>query len=187
MNRQKDLDECRRNFMEATGRVIAKKRKRKNITQEELGEALNVSGTTIGRYEKGTIDIPSSSLPLIGGVCDFHMRDYVYEWEDINVENMIREALKTKTDTPDETEIDYIVQACTSKEEEEILSLGLSAKYVTDIVYRNELYTIMIEHHIDNKLDEQARNRILNYYLKICELKRKSEQGDLTGSEEENK
>lgn len=167
MNRQKEINECRKHFQKATGKIIKKRRKQKNITQKKLGEVLCVSDTTIGRYEKGTIDIPASSLPIISGFCDFPMRDYLLSWEEISVESMIRDALKVQTDSPDEKEIEYIVKECTEEEANEILSLGLSIDYIIDVQYKNELLTVMLEHHITKKQNKDAHERIKKYYEMI--------------------
>lgn len=43
------------------GRGIAVARKRRSMTQEELGEAVGVHHTTISRYEAGTV-VPSWSV-----------------------------------------------------------------------------------------------------------------------------
>lgn len=50
MSDSKSIKECRKKFREATGTVIKRKRKQKNITQKELGEALEVTDSTVGRY-----------------------------------------------------------------------------------------------------------------------------------------
>ena len=83
-------DTTRQLFLQATGKVILPKRKKRNITHEELGNKIGVSATTIGRYEKGELDIPSSNLSLISKYCDFKLREYLKEWESADLESFIR-------------------------------------------------------------------------------------------------
>lgn len=70
-------DEIRKTFLEQVGSVIKKKRLQKNISLEQLGVFLDVSTSTISRYETGNTEIPVSSLPLISGYCGFPVRDYL--------------------------------------------------------------------------------------------------------------
>lgn len=163
-DKQKKLNESREHFKVATGKVIENKRKKKNITQKALGDALCVSEATVSRYEKGKIDIPASSLPIISGVCDFPMKDYLLGWKGISLESMIREALKAKTDNPDEEMVEYIAHNCTDKEADEILNLGLAVDYIVDASFKNQILTVMIEHHISHKQDEATKKRIYEYY-----------------------
>lgn len=168
MNEYKQkMDEQKKSFLKATGRVISKKRKRRNITQEELGKAINVSGSTIGRYEKGKIEIPASVLPLISGICDFPMRDYLMEWERINIKTLVEEAIALKTNMPEEKEIQFIVDQCTPEEADRIKDIGLCMAYSIDKVYQAELLTFMLEYHIKHKEDADTRKRITAYYEKI--------------------
>lgn len=78
------------------------KTKKHHITQNGLGNKIGVSATTIGRYEKGEVDIPSSNLPLISKYCDFKLREYLKEWESADLESFIKESL-----TIDTIETDY--------------------------------------------------------------------------------
>lgn len=162
-----NADECRKHFLEATGRVIARKRKHKNITQKELGEVVKVDGTTIGRYEKGIIEIPSSSLPLISGACDFSMRDYLAEWEDVKVEELVREALTTEKKEPDEDAVQYVVDTCTEQEYDRIRDIGIYILDEEDPDFKKEVLQFTIEYHIKNKQEEEMRKRLLAYYERI--------------------
>lgn len=56
-----------------------------------LRNEIDVSGTTVGRYEKGFIGISVSALPIASDVYDFSLRDYLIEWE--NVKSSVRDAL----------------------------------------------------------------------------------------------
>lgn len=69
---------------------MAAKRKKKNISQEILGEYLGVTVSTISRYENGQIEIPVSSLPLICKVCEIDMVDLFKPDEDSPVYKCLR-------------------------------------------------------------------------------------------------
>ena len=174
------VKDCRKQFLEATGKVIAKNRKRKNITQEELGKVLDVSGTTIGRYEKGTIEIPASALPIASDVCEFPLREYLLEWENISVESTIRDALSGKQIKPEDDEIKYIAEHCTQAEADEILSIGMCTKMISDVEYKSDLLTVMIEHHITHKKEVEMYKRMMFYYEKLTgkQLQRRSDISD---------
>lgn len=58
------------------GAVIREKRKKANVSQEELADFLNVTKATISRYESGTIEIPATSLILISSYCNFEFEEY---------------------------------------------------------------------------------------------------------------
>ncbi len=50
------------------GEGIQKARKRKNVSQEELGNQLGIDKSTISRYEDGSIEIPASILPITADI-----------------------------------------------------------------------------------------------------------------------
>ena len=65
-------DEARKTI----GQVIRIKRRRKNISQEKLAEAIGITKSSISRYEKGLMEIPASILPLICEECKFPFSDF---------------------------------------------------------------------------------------------------------------
>lgn len=147
--------------------MIARKRKQKNISQKELGEIIEVGGTTIGRYEKGTIEIPSSSLPLISGACGFSMRDYLAEWEDVKVEELVRDALTTDMQESREEMVQYLVETCTEQEYDRIRDIGIYVSEEEDPDFKKEVLQFTIEYHIKNKQEEEMRKRLLAYYERL--------------------
>ncbi len=50
------------------GEGIQKARKKKNVSQEELGNQLGIDKSTISRYEDGSIEIPASILPITADI-----------------------------------------------------------------------------------------------------------------------
>lgn len=165
--KDEEVRACRKQFLKATGKVISKNRKKKNITQEELGRLLDVSGTTVGRYEKGTIEIPVSSLPIVSKVCDFPLYDYLIEWGNVSVESTVRKALSGKRIEPDDTEIKYIVDNCTKEEADEILVVGLWIEMSPIEEYKTGMLEDMIERHITHKREEEMYKRMMSYYKKL--------------------
>lgn len=74
-------DEKRKLYRKQFGSVIKKKRVRKNITQQELAEEIGVTRTTVGRYEKGDLEMPASILPVISELCSFQFSDYMADFD----------------------------------------------------------------------------------------------------------
>lgn len=91
IERKRSLQES---FLKHIGSVIASKRKLKNLSQGELGDFLDVSVSTISRYENGAMEIPVSSLPLICEKCDFHIREYLVGFESESLKQLIRKCLE---------------------------------------------------------------------------------------------
>lgn len=72
----------RKNTLKKIGNVINAMRERAGISQEELAKYLNVNQSTVNRYEKGTREIPTSTLPLISGNCNFHPMLYFVDFQN---------------------------------------------------------------------------------------------------------
>lgn len=65
------------------GKIIRIKRRRKNISQKELAEAIGVTKSSISRYEKALMEIPASVLPLICEKCEFPFSEF-FKSTDVN-------------------------------------------------------------------------------------------------------
>ncbi|MBQ8041442.1 MAG: hypothetical protein IJ274_16510 [Lachnospiraceae bacterium] len=50
-----------------------------------------MTGATISRYEKGELEIPASSLPLISAFCRFKFSDYMGEKDIFHVLELLTE------------------------------------------------------------------------------------------------
>lgn len=73
------------------GHLIKKNRKRKNISQTELGEHLGVDHSTISRYESGKIDTTIGTLKNISNYCGFEPTEYVKAfYTDESVQKALR-------------------------------------------------------------------------------------------------
>ncbi len=72
-----DKQQIRSEFLIDIGKTVKKRRARKNISQAELAEYLEVERSTISRYETGVTDMPVSNLPLISAYCKFPISDFL--------------------------------------------------------------------------------------------------------------
>ena len=86
--------EIQKDFLLSLGGVIKKKREKKNITQHELSDFLEVSKSTVSRYESGQTDMPVSTLPLISYYCGFALNDYFYDEKVMIATDNLFEMLK---------------------------------------------------------------------------------------------
>lgn len=60
------------------GKFIAKKRKQKNMTQEQLANCLNVHVTTVSKWERAICSPDISLLPLLTKVLGVTIDDLIY-------------------------------------------------------------------------------------------------------------
>lgn len=164
-------DTTRQLFLQATGKVISSKRKKHNITQKELGNKIGVSATTVGRYEKGELDIPSSNLPLISKYCDFKLREYLKEWEATDLESFIKESLTIDTIEPDYEIIQEYINSCTKEELSDLEEISYCVSVIKNDVYKQNISDLVIEYHFNNINQEQYK-RLMSYYEKLCQLKK---------------
>uniref|UniRef100_UPI004057C6EB helix-turn-helix domain-containing protein n=1 Tax=Acetatifactor sp. TaxID=1872090 RepID=UPI004057C6EB len=98
-------EQIKKDFLVSIGSVIKKKREKKNISQQELGEYLNVSKSTISRYESGSFDMPATTLPLISSYCDFPLSDYVYDEKVKTATRNFEMLLRNTIDDEEATEL----------------------------------------------------------------------------------
>ena len=74
---KEDINTIKSSFLTSIGSIIRKNRLKKNISQEELSNFIDVNQGTLSRYEQGTQDINASLLPVISVYCDFPMKEYI--------------------------------------------------------------------------------------------------------------
>ncbi|OAZ72403.1 hypothetical protein SRCM100623_00942 [Acetobacter pasteurianus] len=66
-------------------------RKHKGLSQEQLGNILNVAHTTIGRWEKGTVPLTTADLERLAATYGISVRQLLMPPEDAkSVENLER-------------------------------------------------------------------------------------------------
>lgn len=72
-----------REFFVELGARIAQLRKRRNVTQVQLAEALNVSQQTFQSYEVGRRRIPVSALPVVAHTLSVSLEELFGEGEPV--------------------------------------------------------------------------------------------------------
>ena len=88
------IEELRKIYREQYGKVIKKKRKKRNCSQEELAKILDVTGATISRYENGTQEMSASTLPVLCSIFDFDFADYMEEFNIHSVSERLCNAVR---------------------------------------------------------------------------------------------
>lgn len=162
-------NELKQDFLKSTGNVIYKKRRYKNITQEELGKALGVSASTISRYEKGTLDIPISNLPLISNYCDFRLRDYLIEWESIDIESFIKDALTYEDIVPDQSIINEFIDSCDDGELLDVKEIKQCVDNLQSDLYKHKLADAFVKEHMKTITNSRYR-RLVSYYYELQKI-----------------
>ena len=162
-------NELKQDFLKSTGNVIYKKRRYKNITQEELGKALGVSASTISRYEKGTLDIPISNLPLISNYCDFRLRDYLIEWESIDIESFIKDALTYEDIVPDKSIINEFIDSCDDGELLDVKEIKQCVDNLQSDLYKHKLADAFVKEHMKTITNSRYR-RLVSYYYELQKI-----------------
>ncbi len=69
-------------FEKHVGKVMAKWRKRRSLTQDNIGSNLGVSGRTVGKYENCKIPIRASVMAAVSQICEFDMIEYILTDEE---------------------------------------------------------------------------------------------------------
>lgn len=85
---ENELSEKRQKYRVAFGNTVKKMRKRRSLIQQKLASLLNVEGATVSRYESGTIDIPSSLLPIVSEVCGSSFDEYGKNIVDFSLDTL---------------------------------------------------------------------------------------------------
>lgn len=165
-------EDIRKAFLTSTGSLIARKRKHKNITQGELGKELDVSASTISKYEHGSMEIPLSSLPLISSYCSFPMREYVTEWENFDVFKFVTELLTAKNTFPDKYIINEYIESCSENDIQDLKLLGQVMDVITNEQIKEVISELIIKIHIkqikDDNKDVNKFKRLLAYCKYVC-------------------
>lgn len=162
-------NELKQGFLKSTGNVICRKRRHKNITQEELGKELGVSASTISRYEKGILDMPVSNLPLISNYCDFKMRDYLIEWEAIDVKSYAKKALTCDNITPDQEIIEEFVNSFSERDLADFEEICRCIDVLQNNTYQQVIIDTIIKKHMES-LDDSEYVRLMAYYRGFQEI-----------------
>lgn len=155
--------------LKEVGNTLKNAREERSMTMAQMSEKMKVDRTTIGRYEKGLLDIPLSKLFMYADVCDSNARiDLTKKTNGINELMAIlrREISKIPESEVEESEfpgiileddtIDYIILYAAMVRSSKISKKTLSA-FARDI-------TAMVQ--TDNKMTPEELNRRLTAYAK---------------------
>lgn len=180
----------RQKFLEETGHFIARKRKYIGLNQSDLGSYMDVTGTTVSRYETGEIDMPVSNLAVISSVCGFPMYEDATAWNNLELKDIFKKSLEllrvgkryhterlgdiTFSDIksifskiapePDNQELNIMVNSCTEETAESVIRVGTTLITLKDENLKKELCVAFIENHIRNAPDEHFKQRMKQYY-----------------------
>lgn len=153
------------NVSKRIGSIIKTKRKRKNISQTELGEYLGLSHATISRYESGKIPITIDSMEQIATYCDFRPMDYMnafYSEDDVRLS--LRRIISCKKTTQKNQFIpgeDKLLKDIP----EELKPVIISGSNLMDYIIKDEsaelVQNIIIETVTKN--NESLKRRLLKY------------------------
>jgi len=160
------------------GSVIRRKRKKKNISQEELATAVRVTKSTISRYEHGKIDIPLSQLTKISQKCEFPVRDYV---SSVDSEDAIDGLLRFDLDDPGEKLLSdeykkYLYNPKNAKKLERVCKgyeVDLYINECADYSLDPKLQNILVERVIKDIHDTALSKRLRAYYEEYFKAKHK--------------
>jgi len=166
-------EELRKEFLISTGKTIAEKRKKKNISQKELGEALGHSISTISRYEKGSLDMPISNLPLICNFCGFHLKDYLKGWEKDDLNKAVTTVLSYKHLKPEQAVVKEYIRSCTDEELDDLLEINYCLSSLKDDRYKERISNTVIDTHMRKIKDKEKQfERLYEYYVLLREMGR---------------
>ena len=117
------------------GNFLKRLRKEKGITQEQMAEALNVSGRTVSRWENG------SNMPDISLLVD------IAEFYDVSIPEIIRGERKSEIMNKEEKELDRSMSEYETTEKEIIFKemrlqsiMGLCALILFFVLHETEAY-----------------------------------------------
>lgn len=163
--------------LKEVGKTLKNARDERSMTQEHMGEKLEVSHTTVGRYEKGELDMPLSTLFKYADVCDANARiDLTKKTNGIEELISLLETELGKSSAPSrktlprlkvsESVIDYIHQYGQLKDDPRISKKTLKS-------LKNDIMEIVIE---ENKVDKDAMIRRLLVYASALAKTKKNEE-----------
>ncbi|MBQ7431374.1 helix-turn-helix transcriptional regulator [Butyrivibrio sp.] len=71
-------------FLKHVGEIIRHKRKKAGVTPKTLSKDLDISQSTLSRYENGNTEIGVTMMEKIGKYLKFPMRGYTDTYDDSN-------------------------------------------------------------------------------------------------------
>lgn len=80
-------------FLKKLGSKLKEKRKKRNISQEEIADCLGIDQSTISKYESGERDMQISMLPLYSVYCKFPIHELFDKDESQEMIDALQEAV----------------------------------------------------------------------------------------------
>lgn len=155
---------------EHIGSVIKFKRAKEGLSQDELAAKLNITKSTISRYENGIIDIPLSKLQTISEICSFPVRDYIAPVEsEISIDAIFR---FNKSD-PEQKKLsddykEYLFKPGNESELERVCKgYEIMMDYSISGSDTSQLKDLIVENAINSIKSKDIANRLMEYINKI--------------------
>ena len=156
--------------LKEVGKALKNARDERSMTQELMGKKLDVTHTTVGRYEKGELDMPLSTLFKYADVCDLNARiDLTKKTNGIEelmslMESEITKSPATRKSSDPKLEVPEEAKKYMMKYEELKSDPYISKKTLKSL--KSDIVEIVIE---TNKCDKDAIVRRLSAYAKSLE------------------
>lgn len=153
----------------AFGETIYNRRKRAGLSQTELGDMLQLTKSTISKYEKGEIEIPATVLPIVSRKCNFSMDEYKNAAEDVFIESNVYNTFSYMTSASLDESISMLFSADEEGKNEEEMTSDLLLEYMSFVNEKRSVpskYKSDFMELISKALEQDQSNkykRILNY------------------------
>lgn len=186
--KNKDYYDLKRQKIRTTlGQIIRRNRRIAKVTQEELAGVLGVTKGSISRYEKGTMELAASALPVISEVCGFTLKEYIKPLDADRAMERLEQMIEYRKRTGCsvcEDRFYYGNQNEALLREEAVQELsrlddGETVSFINNV---NEVVTYMQQNNVDyavkddlvdftiecvsQKVDDKSRENRLGAYLK---------------------
>lgn len=164
-----DKEQIKEDFLTGTGELIHKKRKKKNMSQKELGDFLGVTKSTISKYETGKTDIPASNLYLISKKCGFSVHEYAEKWDALDKKDVIESvitAYKEASEPKIDCRVDYVVidkQDSFENREEHERNIEYLAEFISDNDKKLLEYSLCYIEYLEKRNKQKYLGKIFDY------------------------
>lgn len=120
-------------FLQSFGERLKFRRKKVNLSQDELADCLDLEASTLSKYESGTRDMQVSLLPLISVYCDFPMYELFPKEESACILDVFAHAVRITVDRH-KRQSEYRARRKENAELKKLMGKGKELKgYVYDV------------------------------------------------------
>ena len=158
-------------FLALLGDSINRKRKKKYPSQKNFADKLNISQTTLSRYEDGKVNIPVLTLKKIAETCDFEMVDYFVEMNDPSSMYKSLASIKRSRKSKEDKKFNEYMNKPENKDK---LSVLYHCYHLNKLCSENQRpdFKLIIENYIRSKESQEKHlNMVMTYVEKINEIK----------------